>query len=199
MYANSQLWGTASDAQKKQLADKNLQLGAMLGAYGITAVRGDDGVWYIDRVGGEELFKKYKQYIYHTGGFAGEEGTVKDNEILAKLEKGEPVLTTKMWDNLTSMVGRMEQIDRIIAMVEAFASSLTDVPVSTRNMWPDRAVTGGSSTITNVTDNNRPIDIHMGDITVNAPSGDGKVIADEVRKISRENVNQIGRMLGIGR
>lgn len=199
MYANSQMHHSADANGKRYLSNRNLELGAQLAQYGITAVRGNDGVWYVNRVGGELLYDKYKRYVYHKGGFAGEEGTVKENEILAKLEKGEPVLTKKMWDNLTSIVGRTGQIDRITAMVEEFAGSLADVPVSTRIMWPDGVVTGGSSTITNVTNDNRPVDIHMGDITVTVSSGNGKIIADEVRKISRENANQIGRMLGIGR
>ncbi len=45
------------------------------------------------------------------------------------------------------------------------------------------------------TDNSRTININEGDIHVSVPAGDGRIIADEVRKITRENVNQISRML----
>lgn len=117
MYANGQLWGTASDAQKKQLADKNLQLGSMLAAYGITAVRGEDGVWYIDRVGGEELFKKYKQYIYHDGGIVGG-GDVKSNEQISLLKDKEWVLNEQMVKNLVA------QMDVIRTLADGMAICL---------------------------------------------------------------------------
>ncbi len=88
------------------------------------------------------------------------------------------------------------QLDRIEAMSNMFARSLGDMPISAKNFWPDGVVMGGGS-VSNITNNNssQPIEIHMGDITVNAPSGNGKIIADEVRKITRENMNQIGNML----
>jgi len=85
------------------------------------------------------------------------------------------------------------QVDRIITMSDAFAHSLADMPVIAKNLWPNGVGAGGSSSISNVTNNNQPVEIHMGDITINAPSGDGKIIADEVRKITRENMNQIAR------
>lgn len=196
MYANSRQHASEDAAGQLYLNQRNLVLGAQLAQYGITAIRGNDGVWYVDRVGGERLYDKYKKYIYHTGGFAGEEGTVKDNEILAKLEKGEPVLTTQMWDNLTSMVEHIEQIGR---MMDTFANSLANIPISQRDIWPGGVIAGDSNAITNVTNNNRPVEINMGDITVSVPSTEGKIIADEVRKITRDNINQIGRVLGIGR
>ena len=52
--------------------------------------------------------------------------------------------------------------------------------------------------MSNVTNNgSQPVEIHFGDINVTAGSDSAYVIADEVRKITRENVNQIARHLKI--
>ncbi len=104
MYANGQAWGPASDEEKQRLADENLRLGKLLAPYGINAVRGSDGVWYVDRVGGEQLFQKYRQYIYHDGGIVGDD-SLKSNEVFAKLQKGEAVFTGQQYENLLGQIG----------------------------------------------------------------------------------------------
>lgn len=104
MYANGQAWGSASDEEKQRLADENLRLGKLLAPYGINAVRGSDGVWYVDRVGGEQLFQKYRQYIYHDGGIVGDD-SLKSNEVFAKLQKGEAVFTGQQYENLLGQIG----------------------------------------------------------------------------------------------
>lgn len=187
MYANGQLWGTASDAQKKQLADKNLQLGAMLGAYGITAVRGDDGVWYIDRVGGEELFKKYKQYIYHDGGIVGG-GDVKSNEQISLLKDKEWVLSEQMVKNLTA------QMD----VIRTLADGMGDLPDYAGNsaLADVMKQVGTSKTVNNVTNNSRPIELQIGDTIIH---GADRSTVEQHIKVTRDMVNQIGRIIGIGR
>lgn len=104
MYANGQAWGSASNEEKQRLADENLRLGKLLAPYGINAVRGSDGVWYVDRVGGEQLFQKYRQYIYHDGGIVGDD-SLKSNEVFAKLQKGEAVFTGQQYENLLGQIG----------------------------------------------------------------------------------------------
>ena len=104
MYANGQAWGSASDEEKQRLADENLRLGKLLAPYGINAIRGSDGVWYVDRVGGEQLFQKYRQYIYHDGGIVGDD-SLKSNEVFAKLQKGEAVFTGQQYENLLGQIG----------------------------------------------------------------------------------------------
>lgn len=52
--------------------------------------------------------------------------------------------------------------------------------------------------VNNVTNNtNQPIEISIGDTIINGGSEPASVIADEVRNISRDNLNQIARMLKI--
>lgn len=59
MMANSGKWHGSDAAGQAALSANNLDLGSQLMAYGIQAVRGDDGVWYIGYVGGEKLYDKY--------------------------------------------------------------------------------------------------------------------------------------------
>lgn len=102
MYANGQAWGTADSKEKARLDSRNLQLGTMLSQYGIKTHR-DNGTWYMD--GSKELlFDKYRKYIYHKGGIAGDNPTLKQNEIMAVLEKGEAVLDEQKEKGLYRLV-----------------------------------------------------------------------------------------------
>jgi len=120
MYANSRAHGAADADGKARLNKRNLELGAMLAQYGITAIRGNDGVWYVDRVGGEQLYDKYRQYTYHTGGIVGEDPALKPNEVLAKLEIGEAVLTK---EEFSGLFDKMKA--GIIGVVDALVGGLT--------------------------------------------------------------------------
>jgi len=66
MYVNAKSWKAASSEERERLSNRNLELGIMLGDYGITAIRGEygdqDGFWYVDFVGGQKLFDKYEKY-----------------------------------------------------------------------------------------------------------------------------------------
>ena len=101
MKENSAAHHSADVAGKARLNKANLDLGKQLTSLiGRTAVRGDDGVWYLDRVGGPKLYETYPYSVYHTGGIVGDEPTLKQKEIFAKLEKGEAVITEKQQEPL---------------------------------------------------------------------------------------------------
>ena len=101
MKENSAAHHSADAAGKARLNKANLDLGKQLTSLiGRTAVRGDDGVWYLDRVGGPKLYETYPYSVYHTGGIVGDEPTLKQKEIFAKLEKGEAVITEKQQEPL---------------------------------------------------------------------------------------------------
>lgn len=163
-------------------------MGAQLAQYGVNAVF-DNGYWYVDRVGGQLLYDKYKKYIYHKGGIAGEEGTLKDNEILAKLEKGEPVLTEQMWKNLTAMMDRMGKLSEAMSELP----SRVDQTVMTSALKDVR----GSGTVNNVTNSNQPVEIQMGDIIINGNAS--KETVQQHQKVSIDMVDQIAKILRIGR
>lgn len=92
MYANSQAWASSSPEKRTAMHEENKTLAAQLSRYGINAVT-DGSSWYVDRIGGALLYDKYKKYTYHEGGIVGDDPTLKQDEVFAKLKKGEAVLT----------------------------------------------------------------------------------------------------------
>lgn len=88
METNAANWKTADqqgdNVKKKALSDKNARLAADLAYYLNRKIENIYGTWYID---GKPLFQEY-----HTGGIVGHKGTLKQNEVMAVLEKGEIVL-----------------------------------------------------------------------------------------------------------
>ena len=94
MKANSIQHGSEDDAGKLRLNKENLRLGEELqGLIGRTVVRGNDGVWYLDKVGGAQLYATYPYSTYHTGGIVGDEPTAEQDEMFALLKKREAVFT----------------------------------------------------------------------------------------------------------
>lgn len=92
MYRNSQSWHD-NGSNQSALAAENKRLAAELLQYGIVAEIDHAGVW---RVNGVPLYTAYKEYIkYHTGGVVGDNPDLKQNEMMAVLEKGEVVLDKK--------------------------------------------------------------------------------------------------------
>ena len=93
MKANSAQHGSEDAAGKLRLNKENLRLGEELQSLiGRTVVRGDDGVWYLDKVGGAQLYTTYPYSTYHTGGVVGDQATAEQDELFALLKKGEVVL-----------------------------------------------------------------------------------------------------------
>lgn len=117
MWANSQAWSSADTDTRDKLNKRNLELGAKLATYGINAVRGSDGVWYVGSVGGEKLYEKYKQYLYHSGGIAGDRPTLKQNEVMAVLKKGEPVLDEKREQGLYRILDFVQMLSDKMGMI----------------------------------------------------------------------------------
>lgn len=104
MKRNADAWHTALTKEEQQrLKDDSASLGIRLNALGVPAVRKADGVWY---VGSEKLFDKYAGYIqkYHTGGIAGDNPTLKQDEVMAVLKKGEPVLDKQREEGLYKII-----------------------------------------------------------------------------------------------
>lgn len=105
MKSNSAAHYSADTTGKARLNKANLELGAQLaGLIGRAVKRGDDGVWYLDRVGGAQLYSTYPYSAYHTGGIAGDKPDLKQNEIFAKLEKSEAIFTEPQQDTLWKII-----------------------------------------------------------------------------------------------
>lgn len=180
MYANSRKHGSEDAAGQLYLNRRNLTLGAMLAQYGITAVRGDDGVWYVNRVGGELLYEKYKKYIYHKGGIVGDEGTLKENELLAKLERGEVMVSNHGKGELFQLI---EFMDLLSKKIDAAGFDSAPRTVIDRER-PD---------LSSITQNES---IHFGDVYI---YGADEKTVEKHREVNREFVNDVLRQMNIKR
>ena len=187
MYANSQRYHTADAAGQEYLSNRNLQLGAMLAQYGVTAVRGRDGAWYVDQVGGELLFDKYRKYIYHDGGIVGG-GDIKSNEQLSLLKDKEWVLSEQMVKNLST------QIERVNQLRSAWEPGQSPTFVG-KSLIPDLLKLNSGSTINNVTNNsNKPVQITFGD--TNIYGADEKTVTQHI-EVTRRFANEVFGQLNI--
>lgn len=187
MYSNSQEHHTASKERKAWLDNRNLQLGTMLAQYGVNTHR-DNGTWYMD--GSKQLlYDKYKKYIYHKGGIAGDNPTLKQNEIMAILEKGEAVLD--------------EQKERGLYRLVEFATTLSDkFGELIRNSGLSNALTGPGGVADvkpdappNVT-NSEKVSIEFGDTIIYGANED---TVEQHRAITRQQANELLDKLNIKR
>lgn len=186
MYANSQAHPTASKEEKAQLDKRNLTLGAMLGQYGVNAYR-QNGTWYVD--GGALLYEKYRKYIYHTGGIAGDQPTLKQNEILAVLEKGEAVLDAK------KEAGLYRIIDFTTALSDKLSKLLTLTDMSRMFGQMQGDVTKAASAFAPINNTQAP-SVSFGDVII---YGANEETVEKHREINRQFTNDVIKQLNIKR
>lgn len=136
MRAQSAGWMNGDAAYREQLHKKAAQYAARLPQYGVTA-RFDDpsGVWYIeeDELNPSNVGKKLYS-VYHKGGVAGDQPTLKQNEVMAVLEKGEPVLDKKKEEGLWTIIDfaselseRLGNAVRAIDIAGVFGTMRSDI------------------------------------------------------------------------
>lgn len=186
MYANSQAHHTASKEEKARLDKRNLTLGAMLGQYGVNAYR-QNGTWYVD--GGALLYEKYRKYIYHTGGIAGDQPTLKQNEILAVLEKGEAVLDAK------KEAGLYRIIDFTTALSDKLSKLLTFTDMSRMFGQMQGDVTKAASAFAPINNTQAP-SVSFGDVII---YGANEETVEKHREINRQFTNDVIKQLNIKR
>ena len=186
MYANSQAHPTASKEEKARLDKRNLTLGAMLGQYGVNAYR-QNGTWYVD--GGALLYEKYRKYIYHTGGIAGDQPTLKQNEILAVLEKGEAVLDAK------KEAGLYRIIDFTTALSDKLSKLLTLTDMSRMFGQMQGDVTKAASAFAPINNTQAP-SVSFGDVII---YGANEETVEKHREINRQFTNDVIKQLNIKR
>lgn len=186
MYANSQAHHTASKEEKARLDKRNLTLGAMLGQYGVNAYR-QNGTWYVD--GGALLYEKYRRYIYHTGGIAGDQPTLKQNEILAVLEKGEAVLDAK------KEAGLYRIIDFTTALSDKLSKLLTLTDMSRMFGQMQGDVTKAASAFAPINNTQAP-SVSFGDVII---YGANEETVEKHREINRQFTNDVIKQLNIKR
>ena len=170
----------AKDARNLEIAaELSAKYGSLLGG---SLWRGTDGVWYLPD--GRKLYDT-SMFVYHRGGVVGDSGTLRDNEVLAKLQTGETVLTRRMWENAVAMV------ENITKMTEAMSGA------SMRNDWLSGSILRDMdgirpNTVTNITNDTRPVEINFGDTIINGAAPDA---VERHREISREMMNEIAQKI----
>lgn len=186
MYSNSQEHHTATQERKKWLSNRNLQLGAMLSQYGVKTHR-DNGTWYMD--GSKELlYDKYRKYIYHKGGIAGDTPTLKQNEIMAVLEKGEAVLDDK----------KQQELHRLIQFTTKLSDEFGELMKSTAmprvSAGGDAIADAKSDALPNISNNE--VNIEIGPTYIYGTNED---TVEQHREVTRKFTNEILSKINIKR
>ena len=175
-----------NDELHRQAADK----AALLKQYGVKAdFDGSTGTWRII----EDLLDpsnvgKLLYNVYHTGGIAGGNGTPKQNEILALLEKGEAILDERKERGLYRLVdfvtNMSDKFDKLIA-----TSGIDRVFSGTRGDTPQ---VGDIAPVTK----NEGNTVEFGDVYIYGANDD---TVEKHREINRRFMNEAIRQLNIKR
>lgn len=175
MKKNSAAWFGASEAKQKELNEANVQLSHALEQYGEKPER-VNGTWYASD--GTLLYEKY-----HTGGVVGDASTLRQDEMVAILQKGEIVLDKPKQQSLDSILKVMSAITSgLSASALPDLSKTTQMPVSGVNR---EVVTIPRENVTNVT---------FGDTIIKGADGD---TVKQHEAVSRRMVNDIIEVLKI--
>ena len=137
----------------------------------------------------ELLYDKYRRYIYHKGGVAGDKPTLKQNEVMAILEKGEPVLDKKKEEGLYRI------IDFTTVLSEKFGKAIASMDMSHLfgNM---RSIEDKLSGTLNNVAGNQTTSVQFGDVYI---YGGSEETAERHREINRQFTNEILKQLNIKR
>lgn len=135
MKYNGQQWHTASAAQQQKLQNDNVKLAADLSQLLGTHVTIKNGVWWIN---GKKLFE-----VYHTGtASVGGIPTLQQNEMWAKLQKGEMVLNQSQQDGLWNILSNMNPAKMLDKLLSPLASlnNLNFAPADGPNITIDASI-----------------------------------------------------------
>lgn len=178
MKKNSGEWHKADSSRKKLLESANNNIASIIEQLFGTKLYYRAGEWFLQD--GSRLYEKY-----HTGGVVGAGADWKDKEVLAKLEKGETVLTDRMWENAVSCVEKMSGMMKALGNMDIF------------EWFPSRSFMQNfdalrAGNVTNITNDTRPVEISFGDTIIN---GAAQNAIEKHREISREMINEIARQI----
>lgn len=183
MYDNSQAWHKASPDEKNNLKKANSKLADKLkgNPYNLDiSYDPHTGVWSFSD--GTSLYKKYLGKL-HTGGVVGDFSTLRQDEMIATLQKGEIVLDKPKQQSLDSILKVMSAITSgLSASALPDLSKTAQMPVSGVNR---EVVTIPRENFTNVT---------FGDTIIKGADGD---TVKQHEAVSRRMVNDIIEVLKI--
>lgn len=196
MKANSQAHRNASTEEKARLNQANLDLGKELQKLiGRTVVRGNDGVWYLDKVGGAQLYSTYPYSTYHTGGIVGDDATPKQDEMFALLKKREAVFTEPQQE----VVYRVLKADETIAgklgisgglyhsMNGSGYAEMQSHNAVMRDMQQAQAASGGNHVSQSIGDVTVPVHVM---VTEKLDKSDIRRLSKEISSVAAEGISE---------
>lgn len=196
MKANSQAHHNASTEEKARLNQANLDLGKELQKLiGRTVVRGNDGVWYLDKVGGAQLYSTYPYSTYHTGGIVGDDATPKQDEMFALLKKREAVFTEPQQE----VVYRVLKADETIAgklgisgglyhsMNGSGYAEMQSHNAVMRDMQQAQAASGGNHVSQSIGDVTIPVHVM---VTEKLDKSDIRRLSKEISSVAAEGISE---------
>ncbi len=193
MKANAKAWHTSSDSERARLDRRNKDIANEIqNTYGLKMHRDDaTGVWIIDfdpffkGKKGDKLFD-----VYHTGGIAGQPAAgqhpgLKSNEVFAKLQSGELVISNQQKGNLFKMIDMAGALSKkMAASVGGFSNpTFGNLAGSLANTIPN-----------NISTTNAP-SINIGDVIIQGTASDATVAKH--REVTRQFANEIFDFLGV--
>ena len=173
MKQNSADWFNES-ADKKALERSNEQLAAEISALLGRDVVKDNGTWYIDSKGGRKLYS-----VYH-GGVAGNTPELWQDELFAKLKKGEMVLTEQQQEGMYRMLDEQETM---LAKYGAVFNAAANSDMSAARMQ-EQISKNAAAAVQNITHNQQSFNV-----VVNAP-------IQTVQKLDEAEIKQLSRRIG---
>lgn len=183
------MWDAENNSQERndQLHEQAAQLAARLDQYGVHAeFESPTGIWWItkDELNPSNVGKQLHS-CYHDGGIAGDNPTLKQNEVLAVLEKGEAVLDEQKEKGLFRL------IDFATSLSDAF-SSLID------STGYDRVFSGSTDNTPRAGDlvpiNNSSNSVQFGDVYI---YGANDETVKKHQEINRKFTNEVLKNLNI--
>lgn len=181
MKANGAEYGNASSNRKRELSNESLILGSRLGSYlGKNVYRDSSGEWWIE---GRKLFE-----VYHRGGVAGGSSTLKQDEVMAILKKGEPVLDEKREAALYRI------IDFTTALSEKLGKAINSTPISGSLVTAKSGLPALQDAALESITNNQNETVHFGDVYI---YGANENTVEQHREVNRQFTNEVLKQLNI--
>nr|DAV60622.1 MAG TPA: chromosome segregation ATPase [Caudoviricetes sp.] len=177
MYDNSQAWSSATDDQKDALNKKNHEYSDILNRKYHLDVNYNKktGVWELPD--GTNLYDKYLGKL-HTGGVVGDFSTLRQDEMIATLQKGEIVLDAK----------KQKSLDSLMRIASAITTGINSKFISPSAHVLDGIKAGYNRDAVPTTTNNQAVNISFGDTIINGEKGD---TLKQHEAINRRMVNEI--------
>ena len=183
------VWLVREDGSAPEGCKQNDLVVTAGGVWRVTGVHGDGKYdseraseqWYnLSRDDVIERYQNLKKKIetYHTGGIAGG-GTLREDELMAKLQKGEAVVSNRAKGFLLDTIELMSMLRKKLDVSSMQRIKSFDVKDVQRSLYSATAPTPS---------------INFGDVIV---YGADEKSVDEIRKIKREQANEVLSYLGL--